>query len=327
MYKFWTTEENDIIKANFGKMSMREITKRFLSHRTEGAVKMHANKRLKLKDSEYRFRQYTCDENFWETPNEINSYYSGILAGDGNIRGSGKNREIRWQISQVDKKHMEDFVKHIKFTGPIHYYDRKPLKSGHIVKVAALGVHSLKWARDLERNFNIVPCKTKIILPPNIIDEKLLACYIKGYLDADGWLTISTQTDKRTTPNKMRKVFSIGVVSSSLKIIEWMKHFIDSQTISYSPRHKEPQIFKKDKYSTYIVAGQRAIKLFLYLSRLNVPCLERKWKNPAVLAHIREKITEKPKLYASFIDPIAHSFLLETPKSEPAEVNSPDLTH
>ncbi len=318
MRKFWTIEEENIIKENFGKMSMGEITRRFLPHRTEGAVKMHAHKRLKLKDSEYRFRQYTCDENFWETPNEINSYYSGILAGDGSIKSQGKARTIRWQISQEDKKHMEDFIKCVNFNGPIHCYDRKPRKTGYVVKVAEIGIPSVKWAADLEKNFNIVSRKTKIIKPPNTDDEKLLACYIKGYLDADGWLTISTQTDKRTTPNRIREVFSIGVVSCSRKIIEWMKEFIEPKTHCELIRHKSPpKIFQRGGAYIYSVGGQRAIKLFLYLTRLNVPCLERKWKNPEILTHIREKIAEKPELYAPFLDPIAHKFIFEEKPTVP----------
>lgn len=301
MRKFWTKEEDDLIKGAIGKMTFKEMQSNLLPHRTAEAINFHANEILKLFNP--LKRKYFHDEDFWSIPNKLNAYYSGICMADASINDhackSGNTKYFIWNMSQVDLSLMRQFSKDIKYTGPIKLSERKT-RTGYLSKFARIKINCQKWCHDLETIWNIVPRKTSIIKPP-AIDDKLLDHFLRGYLDGDGSIHVSHfKTLRKSGKIYRRDNLIIQFVSASKEIIKWIKDYTERKFFA-DGRADLPKIYESANYSQYHVCGQRAVQMFLYLSKLDCPCLDRKWKNPAVLALVKQKISENPKVYAEFI--------------------------
>ncbi len=312
MRKFWTTEEDNILRECIrgGMMTFTQMHAQHFPYRTLDAVIFHANQKLKLVNP--KKRKYFHDDDFWSVPNLRNSYWAGVLAADGSINDNNKfdTRHLIWRMAQRDLPLMEQFAKEIKYTGKIKLYNYKNI-SGNISNLAVIKINSQKWTDELEKIWNIVPRKTNILRPPNINDENFLSAFLRGYIDGDGSIHVG-KTKKERLSGKVyeRESLAIQFVSCSHGIMQWIKEFTEKR-FKNDGRQKLPEVYRHPRWSVYNVHGQRAIQMFLYLSKLDVPCLDRKWKNPVILEHIRSRVRAKPELYAPFLDPIAHKFIWE----------------
>ena len=52
--------------------------------------------------------------------------------------------------------------------------------------MVSLNIHSNKVVSHLQKNFNIIRNKAKVLDPPNIKNEDNIRSFIRGYVDGDG---------------------------------------------------------------------------------------------------------------------------------------------
>jgi hypothetical protein len=214
------------------------------------------------------------------------------MAADGCIyKDKGlKCRSFHWAISEVDLPLMNIFYKDAKLTCPIIRF-QNTRDTGYVSKFIRVSVFSKQWMEDFEKNFNLVPLKTQRLAPPEHLEEKLLWSYLKGYTDGDGCVRISR--------GKEHKTLVIEYASSSIEILHWIKRMTDLKFTSR--RNYGREVHSSGNKHTFSIGGQAAIQMFLFLSKLPVPCLDRKWKNPEVLELVAKEVAARPEAYKDFV--------------------------
>jgi len=218
----------------------------------------------------YKHKKYTYNKQFFSEPNLINSYYSGLISADWNIRKrDGYYPIFQASISAKDKVLLDDFKKHCGYTGPVSEYQRQTSLSKNIQNISQICVAGCyEWATDLKRNFQITERKTKNQIPPDLsIDNKL--AFICGYLDGDGSVTY----------NKANNTIQLRVWSSNKKILQWINESL-SELISFNP--KNLRFTQSNCWELCFVAHQAAVLIDL-LGGLPVDNLDRKWRAPKIL--------------------------------------------
>lgn len=185
----------------------------------------------KLNDIHYNCgsrKRYSADENFFEVPNVINSYWAGFLAADGCI----SNNTIILEIHNKDEQHITKFCSSIKYNGAIYRRKNRDMVS--------VGIRSHKIISDLGYNFNIIPRKAKVLLPPNITNKGNIRSFIRGYIDGDG-----CYSDK----------YNLISVRGTKEMLLWMKNNLNElanlntkTTVIYDYGSYKLQIRGKHKY-------------------------------------------------------------------------------
>ena len=281
-----------MLKSLVGRMSFRDMTKYFIG-RTPNALQLRSRK-LGF-DSPHVHRIRTKNEKFWEIPNPTNCYWAGFIAADGCITEKRGATSLKLGISIVDLKHLEKFIKDTNFSGKIVHYDTwapAGKKISHMVRTSISSCQ--KWIIDLKKNFNLCQGKTRILRGPNLEDDYLKLCFLIGYLDGDGCL----HWDKRLRKKNGKGYPSISAVSSSFAILSWIadlmnKHF----KVSFIDDVKDVQVIKRTNHFCLFLTGIRAAKVFELLRSIEVPKLDRKWKNEEFLAGIEEYKKRNPEFF------------------------------
>ena len=67
-----------------------------------------------------RSREYNVNDSFFSTVTEVNSYYAGFIAADGNINKNHPNLTI--SLAEKDKKFLEKFLVNLDSNYPIRCY-------------------------------------------------------------------------------------------------------------------------------------------------------------------------------------------------------------
>lgn len=203
-------------------------------------------------------KRTSFDEDFFEIPNLVNSYWAGFIAADGNISKDNKNCNI--QISDKDYEHLMKLIKSIKFTGKVSRYTRK---NG----VSMCNVHfgSKKMVFDLKENFNITPQKTFTLQPPENLTQEQEKAYLIGFIDGDGCI------NKRKKWNYLK----VAVVANRF-MVEWIREKFN--TILDGSHFIENGISKKNNAFQISVEGRYpGRKILDSLNEIEVPKLQRKW--------------------------------------------------
>ena len=152
-------------------------------------------------------RKYSVNDDYFKTQSHNMAYILGFLAADGNI--AKKENQINLALAEFDKEILEKINQEIENTRPIKIYDRH---DGHQL-TAKLQVFSSTMKKDLA-HYNIVPAKTFILTPPELLAREYIISYIRGFFDGDGSIYYAGTT------------FTWRVGSASKKILEWMRSFL-----------------------------------------------------------------------------------------------------
>lgn len=152
-------------------------------------------------------RKYSVNDDYFKTQSHNMAYILGFLAADGNI--AKKENKIDLALAESDKEILEKINQEIENTRPIKIYDRH---DGHQL-TAKLQVFSSTMKKDLA-HYNIVPAKTFILTPPELLAKEYIISYIRGFFDGDGSIYYAGTT------------FTWRVGSASKKILEWMRSFL-----------------------------------------------------------------------------------------------------
>lgn len=178
----------------------------------------------------------------------VSTYWAGFLFGDGNIDDNGK---LQVCLGLESKEHLEKLSLFLIGTNKVRIYkDRCHFQITNNI-----------LAKNLSK-FGIIPRKTynsKMILPKN---NKLHKHFIRGYLDADGW--ISVKKDRKY------EYINIGICSylkSNLDIV--------AKTLPI-PNKKPTKIKKRNLYDLRYNSKKDVSSVMNYLFDDSI-YLEIKW--------------------------------------------------
>jgi hypothetical protein len=258
--KKWTKQEDEILIENYGKKHF-DLYKNLLKNRTYSAVLNRASVLSLFVDKKIKQNyKYNVNHNFFSTPNELNSYWAGFIAADGNVKSDCSCLSIKLSIKDI--VHLKKFKKDIKSDGLIRVFNQ--VSFGKTVKCCELSIYSQQIIEDLKKVFNITSKKTFSLMPPYIIKYSYKISYICGIIDGDGSICC--------VKNKNNKLNYRIVILGNENIILWTK-----STISERIAINNNTIGKKKKIYFLQINGKNCINFFNFVSSIKLPLLKRKW--------------------------------------------------
>lgn len=138
---------------------------------------------------------------------------------------------------------------------------------------------------DLEKKYNIVQNKTKILKPINSDNNNLILSYICGLIDGDGCICAKTRNEG----------IALHYISSSKQVVEWMHNYLD-KLANYEYRIPNKVGKQKNAYQ-FQFQGVKAAIIIDRIRQLPIYKMDRKWNNPVIIERI-DKIKQKyPHLF------------------------------
>lgn len=264
--KSWNNKEDEILKSLYGKISINQIIKDYLPTRTKssivyriGILNLKSNRSLMMK---LHGTKYSHNKNFFTNINSLSSYWAGFLAADGNISIS-KNR-CRLNCTLKDGEHLEKFKKALNADNPIKKYHGYNIQTKNTIFYHLNIDVAYQLSEDLKKNFNVIPCKSLILEPPNLIDEDNICAFIRGYFDGDGYIT------------QYHNNIQIGFTSTH-KMVLW----IQEKLIEYTNCKSGSIRFYRSSYTIRFSGNKNAILIlkWLYKDSTYQDRLDRKYNN------------------------------------------------
>ena len=173
----------------------------------EKILKEHGIHKRTYTEAKDGLRKYSVNDDYFKTQSHNMAYILGFLAADGNI--AKKENKISLDLAEYDKEILEKINQEIKNTRPIKIYDRHDRH----YRTAKLQVFSSTMKKDLA-HYNIVPAKTFILTPPELLAKEYIISYIRGFFDGDGSIYYAGA------------VFTWRIGSASRTILEWIRNFL-----------------------------------------------------------------------------------------------------
>lgn len=265
MGKSWTEEEINLLKANYGKISAKNLAKLFeYKNIKQDSISRQAWK-LGLKgDMSIARRLYSFNENYFNIPNIENCYWAGFIAADGCL--SNKSYGLHIILSQKDTQILENFKQHTSYNGPIPIRTRVS-NDFHYCEIAIWCAK--KWHEKLLEHWNITQNKTYTLQPPNAyINNELAHAFLIGFFDGDGcWRNYNIDGYKK---------YSFGFSGTEAMML-WCKQVLNNLI----PEDKPIDVPKRGNYWVYQACGERALKIREKLNKIvDIPWrLQRKWQD------------------------------------------------
>lgn len=248
---------------------------------------------LSIRSNQEKSRKYTCDTNYFEIiDTQEKAYWLGFLMGDGYITSNGNTKRVGLSIKIDDIKHLEKLNKSLNSSIPIHTY--KVETSGYKIgtEYCRIIISEDKMAKDLIKH-GCVENKSNILQPPNI-DIDLQRHWIRGYMDANGSIAITSPSEKHK-----KETYEIKFVGTEA-VLDWIQNVLINDNIimrKYPLRkRKEEQIV-----SMFEFGGNHLTQAFLdYIYKDATLWLDRKHDRYLKLIEVnKEENTRKP-LYRLF---------------------------
>ena len=277
-FNFWSNEEKELLKnlLDTGMYRHRDLPQ-FFPKRNFGTIRAQII-RMGLK-TKHKNSCYVFDQDYFNQPTIINSYIAGYWMADGCIYKDNRDNKYSFRInlSLRDKSFIDLVQKEIKSNHKLRIYKKKSPGSDNIYDYVSFGLGGIdNWIDPLFKYFGMCSQKTKRFPAPNLTDIKHKLAYILGYFDGDGSVSVGKDN-----------ILALSVCSSNKTILEYIRDLFESFNI---PRLNNAYgnnliLDARDNKSLYIyrVGGFRACVIYEILMRLNIPCLERKWKKLEIL--------------------------------------------
>lgn len=164
---------------------------------------------INILSSHMFLRDKNINHSIFATFTKESCYWAGFIAADGCISlKKGYTFEVNLSIKDAD--HLQKLAKFLNF-------DKIKIRK----KTICLRFNSKELVSDLINNFNIVPKKSLILMPPNI-SNSYISHFIRGYFDGDG------------TIGKNIKISRIAILGTQ-KFLKWIKYNIKNNIIVGNP--------------------------------------------------------------------------------------------
>ncbi|MFY0676703.1 MAG: LAGLIDADG family homing endonuclease [Neptuniibacter sp.] len=207
----YTPNEDAFLVENAATMTRAEIGKAI--GRSEGSVSRRGERLGVVFADPSKNAIYTKNMMFFNIPSGVNAYIAGWLASDGWIRPKSNRKPINQvgiSVARKDRHILEYIRSATEYSGVIRDYaiDGYPQSEMRISGVP-------QWLDDLEKNWSLVPNKTKILRPPNLelLSEVQVLAYMVGLIEGDGNIRISNNT------------LCVSFVTASKGFADWVVQF------------------------------------------------------------------------------------------------------
>lgn len=265
MSKIADNEEQNIVNMYLNKEKITKIAK---IYNVSDTTIVRILDKFKIREN--RRRKYFFNESFFkDIDNEHKAYWLGFIFGDGGITGLGNC--LRLGLKNEDIPHLQKFIQNfdlniiIKQTKKNLYY---------------VDINSITLIKDLSK-YGIVPNKTYLSkkLKLDLIPIDLQKHFLRGLLDADGWITAKKRKNKNTQ-------FSFGYCSYHKGILEDIKNWFN-QNHSFQSKINLRKNKKGQCYQWIVGGNQNFIKIFDLIYKDSNIYLDRKFlKIQRFLEHI-----------------------------------------
>jgi len=272
---YWSEKEDEILKKYYLLEDGISSILKTLPNRTYNAIKARANTVLNLK----RHIAYTKNESFFEIPNIVNCAISGFIEADGNIKEQEfengvlkSNGNISIGIHGKDIKMLETIKSLTSYNGKIYtrihktkikdYRSNSGKTKFYETRMAYLSFFdTMKWRKDLEKNWNITPKKSLTMKAPNLSSLEHILAYYSGAICGDGSITLN------------KNILRIDLLGT-LDFLSFFKTSIKDIAPSKTNINLER---KGSKIYSFRTSGVSAYLLAKVMLCLDVPRLDRKW--------------------------------------------------
>jgi len=291
----WSSTEDALLREKFATCKTIREVMAFLPGRTYDSIRSRAQKlEIAIKVLPVHNRHY------FDTPTEQNCAVAGFIAGNGSVT-SGEPRLV-FNMSSKDRAHLEAVRAALDSTANIldsenHAFDEfvKPDADGNkkTYSLSRMQITGGEICAKLGEHWNIFPRKTETLRPPNISDPRLVAAFISGLIDGNGWIVEYVSETDTTKYN-----ISLGGKETMLT---WVKAHFDQ----WAPESDAAIVRFKEADSTfnYSVGGAKVYWLAKIFLSLDIIRLERKWSKLRRYVEMVESAN---------VSPIALSALRET---------------
>lgn len=262
----WTDKELEIVRSQYGSVPYPEIYAS-LPERSPRAINqmarkigMRANLSLSASIRRTGYRRHHVNMRYFSTLRADSCYWAGFIAADGCVIRTPTPR-FSVTVSRKDKRHLERLKDAIEFSGDV--VDGFSSCKGKKFAISRLGVSvDNSTLDDLERRFSITPRKSLTLAAPSILNSRLVAAFIVGYIDGDGSINWSERD----------RSFRIGIRGTKV-ILEWIKSYFDE----WFPAQRMPKVSHTEKHPKYQVGGARVIDISKFLLSCSPVSMDRKW--------------------------------------------------
>ena len=195
-------------------------------------------------ESKDNLRKYSCDDDYFKNQTSNMAYILGLLASDGNV--AKKENQINICLNEEDYEILEKIRKEIKSTRPIKVYSRN-----NGATQSKLVVFSSTMKKDLS-HYSIVPNKTFILQPPELLKKEYYIDYIRGYFDGDGSVYINSNG-----------IPGVNIGGASKEMIEWIRKVLAEQYgIICKKIDSSQKLSEKRNYNRIFYYGENIVKLY-----------------------------------------------------------------
>lgn len=221
----FTEAEIEFVKENYGEISYLEMSKILgVKHaRVKSIGQKFCKNKIGIGTSKFSRTQikYQCNDDYFEIPNEENSYWAGFIAADGCVSQLRETcqKKLAIALQGLDITHLEKFKTDIEFQGPI-LKGKTNYKYKGVVSVkdtCLVQVTSTKLCDDLFKNYNVTPKKSLTLKPPKNLSFENSIAFIKGYIDGDGWIQ----------PKRDAQWASIISMLGTLEMVTWIRDIFE----------------------------------------------------------------------------------------------------
>ena len=183
--KFTNEFKEEVLKDYNNGLSGIKISEKYNlpMHAIYSVLKRNPN--YKARSNKINSRRYTYDEDFFENiDTEDKAYWLGFFYADGYVTCKKYAHRLGISLAIKDYHHLEKLNNSLKSNMP-----KQGFKPG--TKYCRLVFSGEKITNDAITQ-GIIEQKTDKLKPPQNVPEKLYRHYIRGYMDGDGSITLSS---------------------------------------------------------------------------------------------------------------------------------------
>lgn len=246
----WSKEELEILRSKYGTIKKRDLML-LLPNRTFASITWQASHlKLKANNNIVLKRLKPWNENFFHTPNEVNSYWGGMIAADGSI--NNKNNSLFLHQKEIDVLcRFRDII------GSEHKIITKKDNSN----CSFICLPSKIIIKHLEENFNIIANKSLILKPPPNLDYKCSLSYIIGLIDGDGSVI--------KKDNKL-----ILSITGTYDVLNWTSSILNNLCLVRRRKDCKSEIYRLTAYG---LKAEKCLNLLYNHNSVKEHRLKRKW--------------------------------------------------
>lgn len=195
-------------------------------------------------ESKDNLRIYTCNDDYFKTQSPNMAYILGLLASDGNV--AKNENKISIALEERDTEILEKIGKEMQISRPVETYVRL---DGSVN--SKLQVHSSAMKRDLA-HYSIVPAKTFILQPPELLKPEYYIDYIRGYFDGDGSIYINSDWS-----------YGANISGASKAVISWIQKILaEKYNIVCTKLESIPRLSENRNYYRITYYGPKVLALY-----------------------------------------------------------------